>query len=745
MQKKYFFLLIVFFPFLIFSEDFYGYVFQFDNKEPLVFCNVYLMDAKSKKIIKGDLTDETGFYVIKEIPEGDFLLVGELIGFQSETLKVSSRGEKSILRYDFKLKIKSFQSEGSEVTSEKSSFKEEITLSKKIYKREELKINVPLLENDVLRSFQLLPSVISVSDFSANLYVRGGAPDQNLILFDNTPIFNPFHLGGIFSTFEINSIEKASFYAGGFPVDYGNRLSSVIDISSVTPKDTTFHGNINVSMLSSSFYFESKQYKSVSFFISARRTYFDQILKLMGFSFPYYFFDNTFVVNFKMNQKNNLKLTFFMDNDILDIKDDTFSLADVRWGNIMFSLNHSTLLTNDLSFFSNIYYTDFKNSMDLLKHVHLHSYVYQYGGKINFRKNFDEKSFNAGLEIYRDSFDYIFTVSDSEELFNLKNNPYYLSLFLDNNFKKIGLYILNMGVRLDKYEYKKNFVLSLRGSLKYFIDEKSSISFSVGDNYQFITAVKQETNDFSSIFGETWLPLMENFEPLRCINYILGFESFFQNNTSLNVEIYHKDYKNLVYTTLFDLYLNLENSESSFKITKGYSQGMEILLKKSLGNLKGWVGYSLSRTYILKDSIYYPTYYDRTHSFNLSLSYSFKNGIILNCVINYGTGLPYTAVIGKYIDYTYDPILDDYYKKGWKEIYSDYNGVRFPSYKRIDFGVSKKFNFKRLKLGINFNIVNIFNFKNVYFYYYDHSVSPSKREEFYMFPVIPSLGVFCEF
>lgn len=728
----------------IFADDYYGYVFEEEKNEPLTFCNVYLADI-NKKIIKGDLTDETGFYVIKDIPKGEYFLIVDLIGFQSETLKVFSKGEDVKVKNNFKLKVKSLAYKGSEVTAQMSEFKNEISISKKIYKREELKISVPLIENDVMRSFQLLPSVTASSDFSSELYVRGGAPDQNLILFDNSPIFNPFHLGGLFSTFEINSIDNVTFYAGGFPSIFGNRLSSVIDMKSITPNKDKSQTIVDISMLSSKLHFQSKLYKGFSFFVSFRRTYFDQLLKLIKFDFPYYFYDITSAFNYRVNEKNNLKLSFFLDQDILDIHLDTVSVADVKWGNRMVSLEHSLILNNSSNIVSNIYYSDYKNRMDFLKLVHIHSYIYQYGLKTKFEKKIDENNFYAGVELYRDSFDYNFTVSDTGELLNIKNNPYYISSFLDYSFKRTGFYIFDFGVRLDRYQYIEKFYPNLRGSFKYFLDQNSSLTLSIGDYYQFITSVKQETGDFSSIFGETWIPLVENFSPLRCLHYIAGYEKWFPNDISFNFEIYHKDYKNLVYTTLMDIFYNLDDPVKGYKTTKGYSQGIEILLKKSSGDLTGWIGYSFSRVRMLKDSVYYPTYYDRTNSFVLNISYLFKNGINLSMVINYGSGLPYTAVIGKYIDYSFDPVNGDYYAGGWREIESDFNSARFPPYKRVDFGLSKRFKIKNFSFGISLNVINVFNFKNVYFYYYDHSVSPSKREEFDMFPIIPTLGVMCEF
>ncbi|MCK4523611.1 hypothetical protein KAU15_01675, partial [candidate division WOR-3 bacterium] len=158
-----------------------------------------------------------------------------------------------------------------------------------------------------------------------------------------------------------------------------------------------------------------------------------------------------------------------------------------------------------------------------------------------------------------------------------------------------------------------------------------------------------------------------------------------------------------------------------------------------------WLGYSFSGTYIKRDTTYVPTYYDKTHSININASYDLPFSISVSTVLVFSTGSPFTAVNGKYKYYFIDHKTGEPYTYSWEETYSDYNASRFPPYFRWDIGINKKFNIGNMKNTFTLNIINVTNHNNVFFYYYNHNVNPSKRHEFYMFPIFPSIGVSGEF
>ena len=355
------FLILLFVPVLVYSAMMEGYIYDSKTDEPIPYCNIMI-----KELLIGDLTDSKGFYSIDRIDPGTYTAIVNLIGYKPDTLRVSFPEKNTYIRHDFTISIQAIEMEGINVTGERSDFMHDISISKKTYRKVDLEMPVALGEVDIMRSFQLLPSVVASSDFSSALYVRGGAPDQNLILLDNVPVFNPFHLGGIFSTFEINSIESATFYAGGFNSTYGNRISSVIDMRTISPSQPKFNVKADVSLISSKLFIEFPEFYNVSGFISGRRTYFDKVLDLVDYQFPYYFYDITGGLRLRINDKSYVKFTGFTDRDILDLAiEDTIDIASLHWGNSTYGLNYS-YLPDDKTFIDiNGYYTEYKNTMNL--------------------------------------------------------------------------------------------------------------------------------------------------------------------------------------------------------------------------------------------------------------------------------------------------------------------------------------------------------------------------------------------
>lgn len=741
MPMRRFALILLILPVILNAAMIEGYIYDSRTDEPVPYCNVMI-----KELLIGDLSDERGFYSIDRIDPGTYTVIVNLIGYKPDTIKMSLPEKNTYIRHDFTIAIQAIEMEGINVTGERSDFMHDISISKKTYRKVDLEMPVALGEVDIMRSFQLLPSVVASSDFSSALYVRGGAPDQNLILLDNVPVFNPFHLGGIFSTFEINSIESATFYAGGFNSTYGNRISSVIDMRTLSPSEPKFNVKTDVSLISSKIFVELPEFYNVSGFVSARRTYFDKVLELVDYDFPYYFYDVTGAIRVRINDKSYLKFTGFVDRDILDLAiEDTIDIASLNWGNSTYGLNYS-YLPDDKTFINiNAYYTEYRNTMNLFSFLEIHSYSYQYGIRGSFEKNVGNIRFIGGTEIYRDSFDYLVSVSDSEDLIATIHNPYYAAGFTDLTYKEDGRYIFNAGLRAENYEYLPHIYVSPRASFKFFLDDNTSFTVSLGDYYQYLTSIKQESGDFTSVFGDIWLPIPSTEGPQHCSQFITGLEHWFTNDISMTTEFYYKNYDNLVYATLIDIMMHSDDPQSGFSSTTATSRGAEVMLKKSGGSIQGWLGYSYSKVDMMRNNDFVSPYYDKTNSITANISFMLPWRSSISIVGNYSTGLPYTAVIGKYKNYDYDFLYDEYTQYGWNEIYSGFNEARFPAYKRIDVGVSKKFNIKSAKFTVSLNIINVFNFKNVFFYYYDHSETPSERYEFNMLPILPSLGVSGEF
>ena len=733
-------LILIVFSKLIFSSSISGYVYDKDTNKTVPFCNVFIMNGTM-----GDIGDESGYFALEGLKEGKYTLIVNIIGYSSDTQTVTL-GKDDFRRVDFTIRHISIEMKGQEITGERADFTKTISISKDVYKKEEFDFSPQLIEPDIMRVFQLLPSVVASSDFSSALYVRGGSPDQNLILYDNSPIMNPFHLGGVLSTFETNSISEAEFYAGGFPQSYPNRLSSVIDIKSINPTKDDFHGVVDASILAVNLFFESKIYDGLSFYVSGRRTYFDKILPIIGFTFPYYFYDLNGKLDYLISDNIRTSFTYFNGTDILKLSiEDTVDIVSLQWGNKLYALNYSQILSSASSFNFNIYSSSYHNYFDVIQIFKAHSLIEEYGAKADY--SIESGSFNGkfGIDFLKDSFDYFVSIADTFSMFDIKRSPYTLSAYLDGSYNYNSQIIGQFGVRFDKYQFNEGIIMNPQVGLKFFFTKSLAMTLSLAKYSQYITSIRQEDNSFASIFGEMWLPVESLYSPQECIHAISGIEYYITDDLFISGEFYKKDYPNILYTTIAQLIINRENPENSYISSNARSSGFEVMLKSTYGKAMGWIGYSYSRTEFLKDSYYVLPFYDKTHNINMTLTLPIFWKTHFSVSGNYGSGLPYTAVVGKYRNYYYDSRTDSIKPGGWSEISSGYNESRFPAYKRVDISLSKKFKISSFSLKVNLSIINVFNFRNVYFYYYDHDSTPSKRYEFTMLPIVPSVGVSGEF
>ena len=341
------------------KETVYGYVFDIANKEALIGANVYIKDIKM-----GNSTNSSGYFVITDVPPGEYTLTCSLVGYKTKNQKISVNYEKNPV---VKIYIESEAVKSKEVvvTAEPTSVIEQL-FEKPVSKIEltPTQINkIPqVIESDLLRSLQTLPGIVSVSDFSSALYIRGGMPDQNLYLLDGADVYNPEHAFGLFSTFNTDAIKKIDLSKGGFGAEYGGRLSSILNVNNLDGNRNNFEGSVGISLLSGKATFQSPIGEIGSISGSLRRTYFDQtIAKWMSDeNIPdYYFYDGNVKAFFDINDNNKLTVSYFGGRDYLNfvfdkkVKDSPGFGYD--WGNMTGSINWKTIFSPKL--FANFWIT----------------------------------------------------------------------------------------------------------------------------------------------------------------------------------------------------------------------------------------------------------------------------------------------------------------------------------------------------------------------------------------------------
>ena len=284
---------------MVFSQEaatISGFVREDASGEPLAYTNVFVKESNM-----GSAANVDGYYVLANLPVGTKEVVASIIGYGMMTKEVTIQAGQE-LRLDFRLKRAVLEGETIDVFGEAQKMRQLVEPSRVTLDMRTLETAPAFVEPDLFRTVQMLPGVQTLNDFSSALYVRGSTPDQNLIMMDGITIYNPYHLGGIFSTFNTDAIKEADFHAGGFPARYGGRMGAILNVINREGNTEKFQGNANISLISSKVLMEGPipEFKGMkgSWMVAGRRTYFDQIINALfkssgksgdGFKFPYYF------------------------------------------------------------------------------------------------------------------------------------------------------------------------------------------------------------------------------------------------------------------------------------------------------------------------------------------------------------------------------------------------------------------------------------------------------------------------
>ncbi|MCK4579166.1 MAG: TonB-dependent receptor, partial [Candidatus Marinimicrobia bacterium] len=355
-----------------------GFVRNQATNESLAYVNIFIKDG-----LIGAITDRDGYYVLSGVPRDDLTLVASLIGYGMAEVQLNLTETRSV-RHDFVLAPQSLKGQEITVTAERQRFREKVEVSAVTLDPRQIQVAPAFVEADIFRTIQYLPGVQSISDYSSALYVRGSTPDQNLILLDGITIYNPFHFGGVFSTFNTDAIKQADFIAGGFPANYGGRMGAVLEITNRDGNANEFAGKANISLISSKLLLEGPLPKmgpvKGTYMLSGRRTYFDALFNGIAYlagatkdpnfvEFPYYFYDLNGKASLDMGTMHRVVLSHFVGDDVIHVDVDNSSIweddysgvnapirstytsesyLDWRWGNRATSASWRWIITPKL-------------------------------------------------------------------------------------------------------------------------------------------------------------------------------------------------------------------------------------------------------------------------------------------------------------------------------------------------------------------------------------------------------------
>lgn len=753
--------------------------------------NGYIKDSLSGETIigatitvngqpKGVASNQFGFYSIT-LDAGTYTITASHISYIAKPFTVQLSSNQS---YNFDLVPKSSANTEVVVYSKRRDANVKNAQMGKIDLSMNQIKNVPAFmgEVDPLKVIQLLPGVRNAGEGNAGFYVRGGGPDQNLILLDDAVVYNTGHLFGFFSIFNGDAIKNVSLIKGGMPAQYGGRLSSVLD---VTMKD----GNINkfqteggIGLIASRFSVQGPIKKDkASFIISARRTYIDALAKPFikkssdFYGSGYYFYDLNAKINYRFSEKDRLFISGYFGRDVFDFVNAKRSFkTNIPWGNRTATVrwNHvfnrrlfanTTLLYNDYKFkfaarqesleiglSSGIRDYSLKTDFD---YYPLPNHKLKFGGLLTHHKFIpnvasgrqDSVVFTPNNETEKYAAEAALYIQDDWEIGEQWKINYGIRW---SSFTQIGPYKrFNRDVngnKLDSTVYK-NFEpvktysgFEPRVTIRYAINDETSIKASVTRNLQYIHLV---SNSGTTLPTDLWVPSTYIVKPQISWLYAAGlFKNFNDNTWETSLEVYYKDMQNQVeyqegYTP------SLKDPEEEFVFGKGWSYGSELLLNKVKGRFTGWIGYTLSWTWRkfpqLNDGQKYPAKFDRRHDLSVVGNYELNKKWKFGAVFVYGTGNAITLPERFYI---INGVLTQEYSK--------LNQYRMKAYHRMDLSATytptpKKQ--RKLQSYWVFSIYNLYSRLNPYFIYFDQEGSPAtgdlkvEARQVSLFPILPAV------
>lgn len=786
MKVLYFLILLGCSPILALSQEYTisGYLEDASSGEKLIGVNVY-------DLISGDgtTTNAYGFYSLT-LPKGAVEIVYSYVGYESGI-------EKFNLKKNTALNVALLEGKTiSEVTitAEKSEKKYERTqMSTVTIPVDQIK-KVPALlgEVDVLKAMQLLPGVQSGGEGQSGLYVRGGSPDQNLVLLDGVPVYNVSHLFGFFSVFNADAIKDVKLIKGGFPARYGGRLSSVLDIKMKEGNNQGFHGSASIGLISSKLTFEGPIWKDrTSFIVSGRRTYIDKIAQpLIQKSFRddgregtagYYFYDLNAKLNHKFSDKDKLYLSLYTGDDkfYFNVREQgefgSVVSNDLKWGNLtgaarwnhqwspkLFSnttLTYSKYLfgvgaevgfrsdgkdnTSGLNYGSGIY--DYAAGIDF-DYVPNSDHFIRFGGKI-INHTFKPGKFTLnitlnGKDVRRD------TIGQQD----IAANEAFL--YVEDDYQITDDLKANVGLHFSAFAVNKKTYTSLqpRVGLRYIIGDGMSLKGSFATMEQYINLL---TFDGVGLPTDLWLPATDRVAPQKSWQTGIGIVKSFDTGYEVSVEAYYKRMKNLISYKPGEGIFSLAEWQDRVTQGDGESYGVEFFVQKKLGRLTGWVGYTLSysnRTFEeLNFGKTFDYKYDRRHDISIVGSYQLTKKFDIGATWVYGTGNAITLGESTYRN-VYGDIGSYNIPYNATEI-TQRNNFRMGAYHRLDIGINRVSKRGALTHTFSFGAYNTYNRKNPFFLFVDQKVQPTDQgfkvkrvlTQSSLFPIIPYLNYKIEF
>ena len=744
-----------------------GYVQDAETGENLIGATVYITELQS-----GAVSNVYGFYSIS-LPPNNYTLTYSYIGYQTK---------KQIVKLDRNLTI------NIELTPTEQELEEVVIIGE----RQDINIRAPEMsvtridsktireipalfgEVDLIRAIQLLPGVHTVAEGSTGFSVRGGSPDQNLVLLDEATVYNAGHMLGFFSVFNNDAIKDVTLYKGDIPAAYGGRLSSLLDVRMKDGNSKKFSGTGGIGLISSRLTLEGPIWKDkTSFIVSGRRTYADLFIPLFNNDnmdgSKLYFWDFNAKINHKFNDNNRIFASAYFGRDVFKNKFAGMNLGNntitVRWNHLF-----SKKLFSNFTFLRSRYEYELGTPEGEANSFEWKSKLVDYSAKADFTLYLNtENTIRFGAIVTHHTFnpgeargvgdetffnDYILPknyalesglyISNEQKIGSLLTLKYGLRFSMFNNIGPATIYNYDENYEaIDSTEYASgdifntNIHIEPRFGITYLLNEHSSVKASYSRTIQYLQLAQNST---AGTPLDIWFTSSPNVEPQISDQVAVGYFRNFKNNTyEASVETYYKYMQNAIdFKDHAQLLLN-NQLEGELRTGTAQAYGIELMVRKGKGKLTGWVSYTWSKAEReikeINNGNPYPAPYDKPNDISVVINYDLSKRIKLGANWVYSTGLPVTFPTGRAV---------------WGNvivpIYSNRNDYRMPDYHRLDFSITLKPKEKPNRKWYgewNLSVYNAYARHNAWAINFTQDASnPYKTyaEMTYLFSIIPSIS-----
>lgn len=714
-----------------------GYITDAESGERLIGASVY--DTVSRQ---GVATNVAGFYTLT-LPEGEHTLQISYVGYHTAITRAFLLDKDTVLH--FTLRSSTRLEEVTVVGHQSISSPHSAQMSAVDVPIAQIR-NIPAIggEVDVLKAIQLLPGVQSGSEGSAGIYVRGGGPDENLIMLDGVPLYNVSHAMGMFSVFNADAIKNVTLYKGNFPARFGSRLSSVIDVRQNDGNSAFWHGGITVGLLAAKLNLEGPIFTKAqldslkrdlepraktTFNISARRTYFDLFLAPIlaavssqdGFSMTggYYFYDVNAKVSHTFSDRDKLSATYYMGDDVMYMRYSDKSSGDLdkmgmrfTWGNIMAAANWEHQITPRL--YSNLQasYTRYQyrlgQSMNARYKDEESTYIFDQS--MTYSSNIHDVTLSAQFDyapaakhdikfggnytyhLFQPSVGnlYMLEGDNQQEIMRVDTtiggtmtHGHEAALYIEDTYSPWQWLRLNMGLRGSLYGVRGKAYPSIEPRLGLRALIYKDLAFKASYSYvsQYVHLL---SNSSVSMPTDLWVPITKDLPPMRSMQVAAGLSYNLLNQLEISVEGYYKYSKNLMeYKEGASFMGSAADWDQQVTLGNGWSYGVEVLLQRTVGPVTGWIGYTWSRTMRQFDEINFgrPFHAKYDREHDLSITLQYDITKKIDIAATFVYGTGNRATLATQT--YYDPSLGQYI-----DYTPERNNFRMPDYHRLDLGIN---------------------------------------------------------